>query len=127
MTEIQEYFNSMFSYNPETGDLTWKERTDKSMSSNIFNGRFVGKIAGSKVTSKHSKTTYLQVKIQKAFIVMSITRSIEDIEDNIATISILKNRSGKSGKIISNVYFNNGTCEIDTEKSIIMENSEDVS
>lgn len=64
-------------------------------------------------------------KIQKAFIVMSITRSIEDIEDNIATISILKNRSGKSGKIISNVYFNNGTCEIDTEKSIIIENSEE--
>lgn len=65
MTEIQEYFKSIFSYDPETGDLTWKERTGNSRSSKIFNARFVGKVAGSKVTSAHSKTAYLQVKIGK--------------------------------------------------------------
>lgn len=65
MTEIQEYFKSMFSYNPETGDLTWKERTDNSRSSKIFNGIFAGKVAGSRVTPKRSRTVYLQVQIGK--------------------------------------------------------------
>ncbi|MEG2686812.1 MAG: HNH endonuclease [Christensenellaceae bacterium] len=62
MTEIQAYFHSLFAYNPETGDLVWKKRTDSSRSSMVFNGRFVGKIAGSIVTSKNSKTSYLQTK-----------------------------------------------------------------
>lgn len=61
-------------------------------------------------------------KIQKAFIVLSIARSMEDIENNLATMAILKNRSGKSGKVMNNVYFNNGTCEIDTDKSMVFEN-----
>ena len=30
---------------------------------------------------------------------MSIARTIEDIEDNKATIAILKNRAGKAGKV----------------------------
>ena len=54
-------------------------------------------------------------KIQVAHIIMSITRSLEDIADNIATISILKNRAGSSGRVIDNVIFNNGTCTISTD------------
>ena len=54
-------------------------------------------------------------KIQIAHIIMSITRSLEDIADNIATIAVLKNRAGSSGKVINGVEFNNGTCTISTD------------
>jgi len=40
---------------------------------------------------------------------------MEDIEANRATIAILKNRAGKSGKVYNNVEFNNGTCRISTD------------
>ena len=54
-------------------------------------------------------------KIQIAHIVMSIARTMEDIEANRATIALLKNRAGKSGKVFNNVEFNNGTCRISTD------------
>lgn len=54
-------------------------------------------------------------KIQIAHIVMSIARSMEDIEANRATIAVLKNRAGKSGTVLNNVEFNNGTCRICTD------------
>ena len=40
---------------------------------------------------------------------------MEDIEANRATIALLKNRAGKSGKVFNNVEFNNGTCRISTD------------
>jgi hypothetical protein len=46
---------------------------------------------------------------------MSIARTMEDIERNKATIALLKNRAGKSGKVFNNVEFNNGTCRISTD------------
>jgi hypothetical protein len=46
---------------------------------------------------------------------MSIARTVDDIEANKATIAILKNRAGKSGKVFNNVEFNNGTCRISTD------------
>jgi len=54
-------------------------------------------------------------KIQIAHIVMSIARTIEDIAHCEATIAILKNRAGKSGKVFNGVYFDNGTCTINTD------------
>jgi len=54
-------------------------------------------------------------KIQIAHIVMSIARTVEDIEESKATIAILKNRAGKAGKVFDNVEFNNGTCIISTD------------
>ena len=54
-------------------------------------------------------------KIQIAHIVMSIARTVEDIEESKATIAILKNRAGKAGKVFNNVEFNNGTCRISTD------------
>lgn len=53
-------------------------------------------------------------KMQIAHIVISIARTPEDIENDRATIAILKNRAGKSGCVMENVYFNNGTCVIRT-------------
>lgn len=54
-------------------------------------------------------------KVQIAHVVMSIARSIEDISEGKATIAILKNRAGGSGKVFDNVDFNNGTCRISTD------------
>lgn len=54
-------------------------------------------------------------KIQIAHIVMSIARTMEDIDANKATIALLKNRAGKSGQVFNNVEFNNGTCIISTD------------
>ena len=64
MTEIQEYFHSIFSYNPETGDLIWKERPRTCRPNNVFNGRFIGKIAGAKTVLSNSRTLYLQTRVQ---------------------------------------------------------------
>lgn len=54
-------------------------------------------------------------KIQIGHIIMSIARTMESIERNLATIAILKNRAGKAGKVFNNVEFNNGTCRISTD------------
>lgn len=54
-------------------------------------------------------------KVQIAHIIMTITRSQEDIADNIATIAITKNRAGQAGRTFDGIYFNNGTCTISTD------------
>ena len=54
-------------------------------------------------------------KAQIAHVIMSIARTVDDIANNKATIAILKNRAGKSGKGVNNVEFNNGTCRISTD------------
>lgn len=54
-------------------------------------------------------------KAQIAHVIMSIARTVDDIANNKATIAILKNRAGKSGKVLNNVDFNNGTCRISTD------------
>ena len=51
-------------------------------------------------------------KVHVAQLIISIARAIGDIDKSRAVVSILKNRSGKSGKIFNNVYFDNGTCTI---------------
>jgi replicative DNA helicase len=51
-------------------------------------------------------------KVHVAQLIISIARGIGDIDRSRAVISILKNRSGKSGKIFNNVRFDNGTCTI---------------
>lgn len=61
-------------------------------------------------------------KIQIAHIVVSIARTMEDIDANKATIALLKNRAGKSGKVFNNVEFNNGTCRISTDNVDEFEN-----
>lgn len=54
-------------------------------------------------------------KQQIAQVVMSISRTLEDIDNNTATLTILKNRAGRSGASFEGIYFNNGTCEISFE------------
>jgi replicative DNA helicase len=61
-------------------------------------------------------------KAQIAHVIMSIARTVEDISNNKATIAILKNRAGKSGKVLNGVDFNNGTCRISTDNVDEFEN-----
>lgn len=51
-------------------------------------------------------------KQQIAQVVMSITRNLSDLSSSKATITILKNRAGRSGKTFSGIYFDNGTCQV---------------
>lgn len=54
-------------------------------------------------------------KIQIAHVVISVTKSLEDVENNKASLAVLKNRAGGSGRVFNNVDFNNGTCRISTD------------
>lgn len=60
-------------------------------------------------------------KQQIAQVVISITRSIDDIADNKATIAVLKNRSGKAGTTLNGVKFDNGTCTISCDEQIVFD------
>lgn len=55
-------------------------------------------------------------KVQIGHVIMSIARSQEDIDNNIAAIAMLKNRQGKSGPVFRDVKFNNGTCTISCDE-----------
>lgn len=55
-------------------------------------------------------------KVHVAQLILSIARAIGDIDKSKAVITVLKNRSGKSGKIFSNVKFDNGTSTISCDE-----------
>ena len=57
-------------------------------------------------------------KNQIAQIVLSITRSVDDVRNKRATLSILKNRTGEAGLTLNGIFFDNGTCTINTENVI---------
>jgi hypothetical protein len=61
-------------------------------------------------------------KIQIAHIVVTISRTPEDITNNVATLAILKNRAGQTSPPIENAEFNNGTCIISTDNTQIYNN-----
>jgi hypothetical protein len=55
-------------------------------------------------------------KVHVAQLILSIARAIGDIDKSRAVITVLKNRSGKSGKIFNNVKFDNGTSTISCDE-----------
>lgn len=57
-------------------------------------------------------------KVQIGHVVISIARSIEDQDNNLATLALLKNRMGKSGLVWNKIKFNNGTSTISCDESI---------
>ena len=57
-------------------------------------------------------------KNQIAQVVLSITRSVDDVRNKRATLSILKNRTGEAGLTLNGVYFDNGTCTINSDNVI---------
>lgn len=64
------------------------------------------------------------IKVQAAHVVISIARSLEDIDNSRATMAILKNRSGKSGVVLHNIRFDNGTSRISCDEVEEFDNSE---
>lgn len=61
-------------------------------------------------------------KNQIAQVVLSITRSVEDIQNKRAAIAILKNRSGGAGLVLKGVLFDNGTCTIQCDGVVSFDN-----
>ena len=57
-------------------------------------------------------------KVQVAQVVISIARSLDDIDNSKATLAVLKNRSGKSGQVFRDIKFNNGTSTISCDEVI---------
>ena len=60
-------------------------------------------------------------KQQIAQVVISISRSLEDMDNNEATLAILKNRAGRSGGIYEGIHFDNGTCTISMDNVKVYE------
>jgi replicative DNA helicase len=57
-------------------------------------------------------------KAQIAHLIIGIGKTLEQKQDNVGTISILKNRLGPDGMIYKNCKFNNDSIEIDTDDVI---------
>jgi hypothetical protein len=54
-------------------------------------------------------------KAQIAHVIMSIGKSLEQKDQNLATLSLLKSRIGRDGVVFNNCKFNNEYLVIDTE------------
>ena len=57
-------------------------------------------------------------KNQIAQVVLSVTRSVEDVRNKRAALAILKQRTGEAGLVLNGVFFDNGTCTIDASNVI---------
>lgn len=64
-------------------------------------------------------------KVKKSHIVLTISRSEDDIVNNKANITIGKNRAGKI-ITLKDIYFNNGTCHVESDREIVIENNPEV-
>jgi replicative DNA helicase len=54
-------------------------------------------------------------KAQVGHVVISVAKSLEQKENNLATVTLLKSRIGKDGVVFGNCRFNNELLEIDTD------------
>lgn len=57
----QDTLKRLLDYDQKTGLFTWKIRSQNTKSNNIFNSLFAGKVAGSILTSKRSRTKYIAI------------------------------------------------------------------
>ncbi len=62
-------------------------------------------------------------KVQIGHVILSIARSLDDMDNNKATIAMLKNRQGKSGPVFKDIKFNNGTSTISCDEVEEFDNS----
>ena len=60
---IQDYYKQFFIYNPDTGDLIWKERPEVSRADKTFNKTLAGKKAGYIKKVSRSKTPYIWIEL----------------------------------------------------------------
>jgi replicative DNA helicase len=64
-------------------------------------------------------------KAQVGHVIISVAKTLQQKEMNLATIAITKSRVGKDGVIFENCKFNNELLEIDTESSVTFLGFED--
>jgi hypothetical protein len=57
-------------------------------------------------------------KAQVGHVIISVAKTLQQKEMNLATIAITKSRVGKDGVIFENCKFNNELLDIDTESSV---------
>jgi hypothetical protein len=57
-------------------------------------------------------------KAQVGHVIITVAKSLQQKEMNLATIAITKSRIGKDGIIFENCKFDNGMLDIDTEQSV---------
>ena len=57
-------------------------------------------------------------KAQVGHVIITVAKSLQQKEMNLATIAITKSRIGKDGIVFENCKFDNGMLEIDTEQSV---------
>ena len=57
-------------------------------------------------------------KAQVGHVIISVAKTLQQKELNLATIAITKSRIGKDGVVFENCKFNNELLEIDTESSV---------
>jgi hypothetical protein len=57
-------------------------------------------------------------KAQVGHVIISVAKSLQQKEMNLATIAITKSRIGKDGVVFENCKFDNEMLEIDTEQSV---------
>ena len=57
-------------------------------------------------------------KAQVGHVIITVAKSLQQKEMNLATIAITKSRIGKDGIVFENCKFDNGMLEIDTEQSM---------
>jgi hypothetical protein len=57
-------------------------------------------------------------KAQVGHVIITIAKTLQQKEMNLATIAITKSRIGKDGIVFENCKFDNGMLEIDTEQSV---------
>jgi len=57
-------------------------------------------------------------KAQVGHVIITVAKSLQQKELNLATIAITKSRIGKDGVVFENCKFNNEMLEIDTESSM---------
>lgn len=65
------------------------------------------------------------IKVQAAHVIISIARTTQDQANNLATIAVLKNRSGRAGDTWQRIKFNNGTCMISCDETLDYSNTLD--
>lgn len=119
-----DYFECLLSPKLNTKSSEWTGETARMRElenlTDDFNALVVITTQGTKETAQGMLMTLDKIsgsagKGQVAHIVLSISKTNKDKDEDRATIYIPKFREGKSGKSFS-CYFNNGTCEIKVEE-----------
>jgi len=94
----------------------------KHIQSTMKNKLIMKKLPSDTVTMNQIKNQVRKMmaegKAQVGHVIITVAKSLQQKEMNLATIAITKSRIGKDGIVFENCKFDNGMLEIDTEQSM---------